>query len=181
MGTNTLYVGIDLALGQTGLCVRRGDAVLLFSLKESKLNKKLSLTRRAISISDQVTDLIVACYESGTCDLVVIALENYIMGGVGRICDLAFLSGVLRKTLVYTLMHRVKYGVELYVVPPKSLKSYATGNGNSGKPAMIEEANFRLKKLKQTVKSSDEADAFLLSEIAKNVDTVEVKGLLREF
>lgn len=61
-----------------------------------------------------------------------VAIEGYSVGSVNRPFDLGEVSGVLRQT-VYTAT-----GLECVVVPPSTLKKYATGLSHASKEQMID-------------------------------------------
>jgi crossover junction endodeoxyribonuclease RuvC len=71
-------------------------------------------------------------------DADLVALEGFSYGSKGRaVFDIAGLGWVVRLDL-----HR--HGIPYADVSPSSLKKYATGNGNAGKPLMQQEAARRL-------------------------------------
>jgi len=58
-----------------------------------------------------------------------VAIENYAYGATGRVFNIAENTGVLK----YKLYQR---GLPLETIPPSSVKKFATGKGNAGKPEM---------------------------------------------
>ena len=74
----------------------------------------------------------------------------------GKVAQRAELIGILKHHLLRVV------GIPLITVPPKSLKSYATGNGNSGKEDMLTAAN----KQGYYPDTHDEADAFFAARAA---------------
>lgn len=56
-------------------------------------------------------------------------------------------------------------GIELTTVSAKEIKSYATGNGNSGKPAMIQAAKDKYPNIK--IIDDNHADAIFIYDLTK--------------
>ena len=77
--------------------------------------------QRYKSIADWTMDKVMGCEQ--------IALEGYSMGSKGKVFHIAENTGVL-KYKIYNA------GVPLEIIPPTSLKKFATGKGNSDKDAM---------------------------------------------
>jgi Holliday junction resolvasome RuvABC endonuclease subunit len=93
-----------------------------------------------------------------------VAIEGYSMGSrKGQIFNIAELGG-----LVKCMLYEEKY--DFSIIPPKSLKSYITGNGNAEKEEM---QHAILKKYFLTFEDNNEADAFglavLLLELGEEI------------
>jgi hypothetical protein len=73
------------------------------------------------SIADWAIDKVTGCEQ--------IAIEGYSMGSKGKVFHIAENTGVL-KYKIYSM------GVPLEVIPPTTIKKYATGKGNSDKDQM---------------------------------------------
>ncbi len=85
-----------------------------------------------------------------------VAQEGFSYNSVSQHFSLGEVGGVL-KLLAYEL------GVPLVVVPPASLKKFATGNSMASKEAMVEAAEAK----KVVVADDNQADAFFLAVIAR--------------
>lgn len=87
------------------------------------------------------------------------AIEGPSLASTHREYDLGEASGVLRQ-LIYEI-----YRVESLVVPPTSLKKYATGNGGAGKDLMIQ---YAVRELGARIgdDEDDAADAAALAHLA---------------
>lgn len=82
----------------------------------------------------------------------VVYLEGYAYARANQAHQIGELGGVLRLVLHYA-------GVEVVVVPPASLKKFATGKGNATKELMVSVAT---KRSGRVFDGSDESDAWLL-------------------
>lgn len=109
--------------------------------------KKLSGAKRLAYLRDSVRDIMALSEPT------LVVYEGYSMGSRhGRAFDIGELGGVL-KLLFFDA------GVDILLVPPTSLKLFATGKGNSDKPAMIAAMS---EARGEKFSSSDEADAYAL-------------------
>lgn len=91
----------------------------------------------------------------------IICIESFSMNSQGR--ALTFQSGL--GWIIREQLHRKGYSY--YDVTPKSVKKFATGNGNATKTTMIKPIQYRW----GFYHASDNImDAFVMSEIAKAID-----------
>lgn len=99
----------------------------------------------------------------------IICIENFSYNSVGQGIDYQYGVGwIIREHL-----HNV--GFKYYDISPKSLKKFATGNGNASKEHMVEPIE---KRWGFKHPSDNVTDAFVLSEIAKAIDKgSEYEGL----
>lgn len=81
-----------------------------------------------------------------------VLLEGYSMGSHGRVFNIAENTGVLKHSLLHA-------GYEYDVVSPKTIKKFATGNGNADKSKMeeawMEEVGIDLRSIYRQSKSTD--------------------------
>lgn len=112
--------GLDLSLTSSGIAHADGTATHLDTSKERGMDRLGVIADAAFT----------ACQlDTGGVDLVVI--EGYSYMSKGRaIVDIGEMGGVVRYQLYC-------YGQPYAVLPPKSLKLFATGNGNASKHEMI--------------------------------------------
>lgn len=114
-----VIVGIDPSLNSLGFAHRVNDQVLAFCIGSSKLRglQRIKFLRDAVSEAlDQYTPTMVA-------------FEGYALGFRGKsntIFDLGELGGVLKLLIL-------ERGIDILLVPPTSLKLFATGKGNADK------------------------------------------------
>lgn len=120
-------VGLDLSLRHTGVAFPSGDVTTIET-------HSLRGAQRWAHIHDEV-----ACWmwsAPGTIDLAVI--EGYAYAAVGSaLFELCELGGLIRWELF-------RNSVPWLVVPPATLKKYATGKGGANKVAMVIAARERL-------------------------------------
>lgn len=141
------FLGIDQSLNGTGLCrLLEGGGV---DHLETVCPGKLRGVERLAHIKSKTATLLYPSVKFA-------AIEHYSYNSVGRVFELGEVGGVLR-LLVY------EYGVPFVVVPPTSLKKFATGNAAADKAAMVAAA----KKEGANVADDNQADAFFLAMIAK--------------
>jgi crossover junction endodeoxyribonuclease RuvC len=86
----------------------------------------------------------------------LVAVEGYSFGSQGRQHATGELGGLVRWALW-------RKRVPVVEIPPKSLKTYAAGNGNANKERMLAEA---IRRLGYQGASNDEADALWLRAMA---------------
>lgn len=139
-------LALDLSLTASGWARGESAGVL------SPPSQSLIGPRRLAWIRDQVLEL------AHGVDL--IAIEGYALGsarGASRSHATGELGGVVRLAIW-------EASIPFVVVPPASLKKYATGKGNSGKPEVLAAAIRRLGYLGH---DDNEADALWLLQMAR--------------
>lgn len=137
-------LGIDPSLTSTGVAFRYPNGRLQASCVQPIGLKGL---RRVAFIRDSVLNYV----ESYKPD--VVAIEGYAFsyrGASNTLFNLGELGGVLRLSLL-------EKGIRLIVVPPTSLKLFATGRGNAAGKDAVKVA--LLNELAVSFKSSDQNDA----------------------
>ena len=147
----TTVVGIDPSLTSTGVVILAEDQVHAHTLtpREEKRKGRLQGVRRLCWIRDQVMALL-------DCPAMV-AIEGPSYGSAqGRQVSIGELHGVL-KTAMW------EQGYFIVVVPPASLKKFATGKGNASKFDM-QKAGIRAG---VDFGNEDEVDAYFLARIAR--------------
>lgn len=137
---------IDPSLSSTGYVVGtddKPDIGLVVPVAEEGPARLIEIRDRVVSVVRGVD---------------IIAIEGYAFGRINRAHALGELGGVLR-----VAFHEL--GLFVVEVPPKTLKLYATGNGNADKDTMLVEA---VRRLQYMGKSKDEADAYWLYAMAQD-------------
>jgi crossover junction endodeoxyribonuclease RuvC len=142
-----MYVGIDQSLNGTGLCLR--DANDIVHATQTVDSGKLRDVERLAYVKARVTSFL-------SDRVKFVAFEGYSYNSVGRVFELGEIGGVLR-LLVHE--HRLSY----VVIPPASLKKFATGNPRAEKEDMVEAAQ----RAGFDTEDDNQADAFFLSQIAR--------------
>lgn len=148
--------GLDLSLTKSGLALPDGELVTITPARG------LEGYARHWDVAKEVLERLA----SARVDVVVV--EGYSHHGPGAIARIraAEVGGIVRTSLY-------RAGLLFVEVPPASLKRWATGNGNAGKPAVITRA-LELGAILSSSKADDEADAFLLRAMGRhayNADT----------
>jgi hypothetical protein len=192
-----VFVGLDLSLSATGVCLMFGDLVFTGRIVAgeravSPISGK-PLQRMAYIKSDVDRVIYTAMTISSLMSFVrrhtesiVIAVEGFSMGSRSPSMDrINYLGWRVREELnEFTDTKKL-------LVPPTTLKMASTGNGSSNKEKMVASGaehhnisiqeireNFPIqacnKKVTDSLGGSDEVDAFYLALLAKHQDTIKV-------
>lgn len=146
-----VFMGLDLSLTSSGVALLRHDGTpcMVHSLKPGS-HKGLDRVR---FLSDQLRSVLPPTGRF------VVAVEGYAMGRfVGMMFDRAEWIGQA-KLMLYETGRCVSL-----IVPPTSLKQYATGAGNADKKAMCDAA---YNAYGPCFTNDDEADALFLASVAR--------------
>ena len=134
-------LGIDPSLTSLGYAYLAEDGVEVGTVKSREL--------RGMDRVDFILAHIRGILDGN--DISLVAYEGYAMGKfAGRMFDRAELGGVLK----YELYLRK---IQVLLVPPRSLKLFATGDGAADKPKMMKEL---AKEYGRLFRTDDEADAY---------------------
>jgi Holliday junction resolvasome RuvABC endonuclease subunit len=148
-----MFLGVDQSLRGTGLCLlsAEGRVSHLSTVETGDLRgaERLAFIRARVD----------AVLGSG---VLMVAMEGYAYHSVGAVFELGEIGGVL-KLLAWDR------GINPVVVPPASLKKYATGNSQADKAAMIAAA--RAAGVPVPDDGDDQADAFFLADVALHLHT----------
>lgn len=148
------YLGVDQSLSGTGLCLLGSQGEVL-ALQTVDPGKRRDAERLAF-IRDAVRELFP--------DVSRVAFEGYSYGSFGNAhFQLGEIGGVLQ-------VAAWDAGISYETVPPALLKKYANGNPHATKEAVIEAAQ----RLGITPEDDNQADAFFLASIAKDLDAKEM-------
>lgn len=145
-----MYLGIDQSLNATGLCLV--DPTGQVQHHETVDPGKARDAQRLACIKARVVPLLGPRTQ-------LVALEGYAYNSVGRVFELGEIGGVLR-----LLVH--EYQLSYVVVPPASLKKYATGKAQAEKADMCNAAR---RHGFDPGDDDNQADAFFLSQIARHL------------
>lgn len=140
-----MYVGIDPSLTCTGVAIIQNGALTTTSLKP-----KLRGAERLNWFHHWFMSRIDQRETAG------LAIEGYAFSATNQLPQLGELGGVLRLAFF-------RLGMSYTVVPPATLKKFATGKG-SGEKGMVSKELF--KRFSVDVGSNDEADAAALALFA---------------
>ena len=112
---------------------------------------------------------------SKICKSCLVGIEGYSYGSKGKVFEIGENAGLLKHYLY-------KYGHPFAIVEPKTIKKYATGNGNADKDMMqsafIEETGLNIKEILGMTKkswnpSSDIIDAYYIGKYTYEFYEVE--------
>jgi crossover junction endodeoxyribonuclease RuvC len=156
-----LYLGIDQSLQSPGLAIvdEQGKAIQVSHLSVSE--KKRGVERLATIVAWVTTNVRLSIAQQG-CLVAQGCLEGYSVNSSNRPYDLGEISGAIRVALYQEL------GLVLTVVEPTRLKKFATGKGIATKEEVIHAVNTEWK---ASLHQTDEADAYVLAQIAKAMST----------
>lgn len=148
--TPPMVLGIDPALGVTGLSFHDGKGFYLFSIETGSLRsaERLTYIRRALR------KFIEGCDPKP----ILAAIENYSYGSSGDLAHLGEAGGVIRQLLF-------EMGIPFLEPSPMTVKKCGTGRGSATKERVIAVTNSRYS-LDLSIKESDLADAAVISRFA---------------
>lgn len=160
-GTNDIFIGVDPSLTATGVSIlwRNQMKTLLLTAEVEIPGIRKGTTKKEVLkgparlawFRRELTAIFLA-YPAAR-----LAIEGYAFASkFSRAHDLGELGGVLRLAA-----HDCR--IETIIVPPNTLKQFATGKGNVGKGVVIKEA---FKRYGLDVGDDNEADAGVLSIMA---------------
>lgn len=151
-----IYVGLDLSLTSTGIAIIHGDV--------TTVQRITSKGKKGATTADQVERLvsIVECIAGAVplSEHTKIAVEGPSYGSTGSAAHI--LGGL------WWLVRRYLRDDDVAVVPPGTVKKYATGKGNAGKDEVLAAVVRRYPHVE--VSGNDEADALVLAAIAARLD-----------
>ena len=148
-------IGLDASITSFGVyCAPLGNADW-FGFAVCSEAKEGSDTTRALEIADEVISHLNGLRHP----ISIVTFEDYgpINRTSGKIAVRAEICGILKHHFLRTLR------VPVIMVPPNSLKQYATGKGNASKEAMLDAAAA----LGYYPETSDEADAFFAASVGR--------------
>jgi crossover junction endodeoxyribonuclease RuvC len=148
-------LGFDPSLTSSGFCYEQGEDIVTGRI----LPNAFRGIERLLFIKEQFIKLVSKAQPT------LLVYEGYSMGlGGGKVFDLGELGGVL-KTVAF------EKNLDILIVPPTSLKLFATGKGNAKKPE-ISKAVAKVWGYKVT--QNDEADAFVLFQMGRAYKSARV-------
>lgn len=150
------YIGLDLSLTATGVCIIGEDNTQFFTIK-TKPEKYRSPEERFEYIKNEVIRLLPDCPF-----VVFIAIEDYSYGSVGQSFSKAELHGLIKNALFTRSYEFTQYS-------PNSLKKFASGKGNSGKDVVIKCV---YQHWGHDLTDNNQADACVLAHMARCADGV---------
>jgi Holliday junction resolvasome RuvABC endonuclease subunit len=145
-GRSNRVLALDLSLTSTGVALPDGIAYTI-SGKSARGPERLALIRA------RVLTLVMDCEPQSSVEPPLhVAIEGPAFGRANGMHALGQLAGV-----IYLALH--ERGIRPVIVPPSSLKKYATGKGNAPKELVLVEA---VKRLGYDGSDDNEADALWL-------------------
>lgn len=145
-----IIIGIDPSLTSTGICAMRDGIVL----SNEAVTSKFTGAKRLSDFKEQLIPKV--CYVADIEDInekVVVFIEGYSFGSVGRKEFIAELGGTIRLMLY-------EQEIEFVDVPPTVLKKYITGKGVADKVVMAVAVQ---KQYGVSFPTTDQTDAFCLA------------------
>lgn len=155
------YVGIDPSLTGTAIVVIDHDGTIKECLRITTSYKEME---RLLVIRNRVLDIITSYKPC------LVGMEGYAFGAKQKREAMGELGGILKISMF-------EVGIKYIIVPPTTVKKFATGKGNAKKDHMLLAV---YKKWGHEFKTNDEADAFVIASITKAIDTNENDLLVYE-
>jgi crossover junction endodeoxyribonuclease RuvC len=152
-----IYIGIDPSLTATAVVAVAGKGQMV---KSTICKTAWDGPKRLVSIRDQVDRFIGQFGDQ----VVLIGIEHYAMGAKWGREAAGELGGILRVAMY-------EEGCEYIEIAPMQLKQFATGKGTAQKDHVLMAV---YKKWGLEFRTNDEADAFVLAQMARAVDMVRL-------
>jgi Holliday junction resolvasome RuvABC endonuclease subunit len=153
------FIAIDYGISSPGLCFTDRTKPEGFTCISYKTPKKESYEHRILRFEDYANILINEIPYTITNSKVILMIEDYAAGSMGRTNDIAEATGILKYKLL------VEYGIapkrlQLCAIP--HLKMFVCGKGNAKKELVLKEV---YKRWGFDTNSNDQADAFVMWKI----------------
>ncbi|MCA9496579.1 MAG: hypothetical protein KC589_06550 [Nanoarchaeota archaeon] len=146
---NNIYIGIDYSISSPAMCVIKDDNTEIhcfhkedsfFYLVDKKLNDfkiiTYTLNKKSLDLYEyyeKQTDIIIsAILQSLNSNNYHLSLEDYSFSSNGKVFNIGEATGILKYKL-----H--KNNLSYFVFSPKTIKKFATNNGNSNKDNMVDQ------------------------------------------
>lgn len=153
--TTQAFVGLDLSIAGSGLCMKRGAELQMTTVKTTPKTAANNLERLRY-VRQQVLDFIPV-------DTVMVCVEDFFVPHrphqINAAVKLIMIGSLVRVAVL-------EKGLPFYVVSPGQLKKYATGKGNGPKSVVIREI---YKRWGVEAKDDNQADACVLAHIAEAI------------
>ena len=164
---STFYIGVDPSITNPGIVVMSKELERISWFEPTKEIPKKELKHivlRYVRIADKLLDHLNRLIFFFKPEKFIICYENYSFASTNKSYSLGEMGGVLKTTLLNTYVP-----TELYLVPPNTLKSFATGYGGATKQMIgtqfkIEEPTY------PQVTSDDLIDAYYLYRMGLALD-----------
>ena len=146
------YIGLDLSLTGSGVVVLRHHGVAV----RRTLKNRLRGYERLAWIRDRVAEVVREAQEASRLPVVAV-IEGYAFGAAHKAHDIGELGGVVRTMLF-------EDGVPFALVPPPTLKKFATGAGNAPKDNVLMQV---LKRWGVEMADNNQGDAYALARFGE--------------
>lgn len=146
---DNIYIGIDYSISSPAMCIIKDDITEIhcfhkedsfFYLVDKNLNNfkiiTYTLNKKLLNLYDyyeKQTDIIIsAILQSLNSSDYHLSLEDYSFSSNGKVFNIGESTGILKYKLY-------KNKLSYVVFSPKTIKKFATGNGNSNKDNMVDQ------------------------------------------
>ena len=146
---NNIYIGIDYSISSPAICIIKDDITEIhcfhkkdsfFYLVDKNLNDfkiiTYTLNKKSLDLYEyyeKQTDVIIsAILQSLNSNNYHLSLEDYSFSSNGKVFNIGEATGILKYKLY-------KNKLPYVVFSPKTIKKFATGNGNSNKDNMVDQ------------------------------------------
>jgi crossover junction endodeoxyribonuclease RuvC len=145
-------IGLDLSLSRTGVSLFWTDNE---EAKTMCIKSPQKGMKRLLDLEQKLTQILLPFKETA-----LVVIEDYAFGGRGsNLFGLIEWGGIAR-------MATFKLDINAITISPKSLKKFATGNGNAKKEDVMAAIT---EKWGYVASTNDEADAYALSRIGDSI------------
>ena len=155
------YMGVDPSIENTGCVVMNKDYTQLGAIEPSRYVENRALLKHKVlrygTIAHKLVELIWFPLEPGS--TIILCYEDYSFHSTNKSYSLGEMGGVL-KTALLTMP---QINVALYLVPPLTLKLFATGNGGASKNMMLKAFRGDIPEGYLPSPSTDIVDAYYLA------------------
>lgn len=158
-------LGIDQSLTSSGITIslRNGEEILFEVIETKKTDDPYHVFRRSKTISDRIMEIV----KEHSIDKVVLEGLGFASKG-----DQTRNLGILQGQIVISLLEA---GYEPTIVPPTTLKKFATGKGNAPKEDVFESVGepyreYIRENYGKTKGRYDLADSYHLAEYGRQMD-----------
>lgn len=187
-----MKVGLDVSMNSTGLVIDIDHKITIHKIisemkgrhsSDCKVHsydrifsnddysiENISKIISAEKLANKIAEIIHDAFMDSSSSAINVRMEGSAMGGFGmksRVDDMTNFSAIVKRKMIST-----KQVQSISIIPPTTLKKFATGKGNAKKDAILESFYLLFPEFEKSTKDDDIADAYFLSQINSDVATI---------